>query len=173
MRVSSEEREAAEQALRAAVVEGRITLDDFGDRFAGALTATYQHELALLTADVPATQPSVPTRATEWIFGILGGDDRSGRWRLAEKTWVINFMGGADLDLRTATISGPVSEIVVISVMGGSTIVVPEGVEVDPGGFALMGGNDFKLPDTPAPAGAPLMRIKTFSFMGGTDVKRA
>lgn len=174
IRASPEERDAAEQTLRTAVIDGRITLDEFGDRIADALTATYRHELAVLTADVPAVaQPSAPARVSEWIFGILGGDDRSGRWRLAKKTWVINFMGGADLDLRAATISDPVSEIVVISVMGGSTIVVPDGVEVEPGGFALMGGNDVELADTPAPPAAPLIRIKTFSFMGGTDIKRS
>lgn len=173
VRASPAEREAAEETLRAAVVEGRITLDEFGDRIANVFTATSRQELAALTADVPAVPPpSVSAKASTWIFGILGGDDRAGRWKLARKCWVINIMGGTDLDLRAATISGPVTEITVISIMGGSDITVPEGVEVEPGGFALLGGNDVRLADTPAPPGAPLMRIRAFSFMGGTDIKR-
>ncbi|WP_040491191.1 DUF1707 SHOCT-like domain-containing protein [Ilumatobacter nonamiensis] len=174
VRASPEERDAAEQTLRTAVVDGRITLDEFGDRIAGALTATYRQELVALTADVPAVvQPSVPAKAREWVFGVLGGDDRSGRWKVAKKTRVVNFMGGADLDLRSATISGPVTEITVVSVMGGSAIVVPDSVEVEPSGFALLGGNDVQLTDAPAPPNAPLIRIKTISIMGGTDIKRA
>jgi len=174
VRASPEERDAAEQTLRTAVVDGRITLDEFGDRIADALTATYRQELVALTADVSAVvEPSVPAKAKEWVFGILGGDDRSGRWKLAKKIQVINFMGGADLDLRSATISGPVTEITVVSIMGGSTIVVPDGVEVEPSGFALLGGNDVQLTDTPAPANAPLLRIKTISVMGGTGIERA
>lgn len=173
VRPSDPEREAAQEALRAAVVEGRITLDEFGDRIASAYTTTSRQELVALTADVPVVpSPSVPSKATTWIFGIFGGDDRAGRWKLAKKCWVINVMGGADLDLRSATISGPVTDITVISIMGGSDIIVPDGVEVEPSGFALFGGNDVRLSGDPAPPGAPLLRIRAFSFMGGTDIKR-
>ena len=61
--------------------------------------------------------------------------------------------------------------ITVVSVMGGSDIILPEGVEVELEGFALMGGNDLKI-DGPCPRpGAPVVRVRAFSLMGGTDVK--
>jgi hypothetical protein len=55
--------------------------------------------------------------------------------------------------------------------MGGSDIIVPEGVDVRMGGFALMGGNDLELDGPPPPPGAPIVRVRAFSLMGGTDVK--
>ena len=66
------------------------------------------------------------------------------------------------------------SEIRVFSLMGGSDVIVPDGVHVEVGGFALMGGNDLKLKGRPAPGpGAPVVRVRAYSVMGGTDVKRA
>ena len=49
--------------------------------------------------------------------------------------------------------------ITVVSIMGGPDIVVPEGVEVELGGFALLGGNDLKVggrasPDRERPSSA-------------------
>ena len=35
--------------------------------------------------------------------------------------------------------------ITVVSILGGSDIIVPEGVEVELGGFAILGGNDLKV----------------------------
>jgi len=63
-------------------------------------------------------------------------------------------------------------EIRVFSLMGGSNIVVPSGVQVELSGFAFMEGNRLRLEDTPTPpAGAPVVRVRAYSVMGGTDVK--
>jgi hypothetical protein len=107
------------------------------------------------------------------ILGILGGGDRTGRWRVPARTTVVNIMGGADLDLREAVLETAEVEITVWSLMGGSDITVPEGVHVELEGFALLGANKLKLdPTDPAPApGAPVVRVKAWSLMGGTDVK--
>lgn len=171
---SDDERSATEATLRAAVVEGRITLDEFGDRVGQALATTSRQELDDLTADLPAQREPSPSTAkdTTWIFGIFGGGDRTGRWRLSRRCRVVNVMGGNDLDLRAATISSPITDITVVSVMGGSDIIVPDGIEVDAGGFALFGGNDVGLSDTVPPPGAPIVRIRAYSLMGGTDITR-
>jgi hypothetical protein len=55
--------------------------------------------------------------------------------------------------------------------MGGSDIVVPEGVAVDLGGFAVMGGNDLRVSGPRPRPGAPVVRVRAYSVMGGTDVK--
>ncbi len=175
-RASDADRDATVNTLQDAVSDGRLTLDEFGERVGRALAAGSRGELAALTADLPEPQTPVATPTSErtsWIFGILGGGDRKGRWRLPARCRVINVMGGADLDLRHATISAPVSDITVVSIMGGSDIVVPDNVEVDLRGFALFGGNDLRTGSTPAPPGAPLLRVRAISIMGGTDVKRA
>jgi hypothetical protein len=55
--------------------------------------------------------------------------------------------------------------------MGGSTITVPQGVEVDMGGFALLGGDDLDV-ETPSPGpGAPVVRVRAYSLMGGNTVR--
>ncbi|MGH2822066.1 MAG: LiaF domain-containing protein, partial [Thermoleophilaceae bacterium] len=113
-----------------------------------------------------------PGKARRWIVGIMGGGTHRGRWRIAERCTVVNLMGGADLDLTEAIVESAETEIRVFSLMGGSDVVVPEGVHVELSGFAFMGGNDFRLEGRPAPpAGAPVVRVHAYSIMGGTDVK--
>jgi hypothetical protein len=80
-------------------------------------------------------------------------------------------MGGADLDLREAVLDAPEVEISVWSLMGGSDVIVPEGVHVELEGFALLGGNRLRLEGPPPPDGAPVVRVRAWSLMGGTDVK--
>jgi predicted membrane protein len=83
---------------------------------------------------------------------------------------VVNVLGGADLDLREATLTAPEVTIWVISIFGGSDIVVPEAVHVELSSFALFGGDDLKL-EGPEPApGAPVVHVRTVSLFGGTDV---
>ncbi len=102
----------------------------------------------------------------------MGGGDHAGRWRIAARCTVVNLLGGADLDLTDAMVEGPHTEIRVFSLMGGSDIVVPNGVHVELSGFAFLGGNDLRLADAPPPPpGAPVVRVRAYSVMGGTDVK--
>lgn len=160
--------------LTAAAGEGRLTLDELADRLEGALTAGTRAELEPLTTDLPdQPAPTHPAaKARRWIIGIMGGGDYRGRWRIASRCTVVNVMGGADLDLTEAVVQGQETEIRVFSLMGGSNILVPEGVHVELSGFAFMGGNALRLEDTPAPAaGAPVVHVRAYSIMGGTDVK--
>lgn len=170
VRASDAERDAAVRALTEAAAEGRITLEELGDRAARALEAVSRDDLAAVTADLPAASHGPAPRGTRWVLGILGGGDRGGRWRIAPRCTVVNLMGGADLDLRQATVEAADTSVTVVSVMGGSTIVVPEGVEVDAGGFAFLGGNDVRLEGPPPQPGAPRLRIRAWSLLGGTDV---
>jgi len=170
-RASDAEREHAVEVLRAAAGDGRLTLEELAERVEGALAARTTEALEPLTADLPAA--AAPTRrpGKRWFVGILGGGDHKGRWRIAARATVVNVMGGADLDLRDAHIDSNETVITVVSLMGGSDIIVPEGVEVELSGFALLGGNDLKVEGPrPRPA-APVVRVRAFSLMGGTDVK--
>ncbi|MGI8749502.1 MAG: DUF1707 SHOCT-like domain-containing protein [Thermoleophilaceae bacterium] len=173
VRASDPEREGTVTTLRDGAAEGRLTLEELAERVERALAAATRDELEALTADLPASAPETAARArgTRWVIGIMGGDDHTGRWSIARRCTVVNVMGGADLDLREALVAGTETEITVVSVMGGSTIVVPEGVEVELGGFALMGGNDLEVKGAPARPGAPVVRVRAFSLMGGTEVR--
>jgi hypothetical protein len=175
-RASDEEREAVAERLRTAAGEGRLALDELAERLETAFSAVTRAELEPLTADLPATSASpAPARAgRRWIVAIMGGGTHRGRWRIASRCTVINVMGGSDLDLTEAIVEGSEIEIRVFSLMGGSNVVVPDGVHVELAGFALMGGNDLngKASARPQP-GAPSVRVRAYSVMGGTDVEFA
>ncbi|MEA2228022.1 MAG: hypothetical protein QOF04_1652 [Solirubrobacteraceae bacterium] len=181
MRASDAEREAVVDRLRAAAEEGRLTFEELAERIDAAYGATTLDDLEPLTADLPAAAAApagvpggrlpAPRTVSSLVLGILGGGDRRGRWRVPERMTVVNVMGGADLDLREAALSGPEVEITVWSLMGGSDVVVPEGVHVELGGFALLGANDLKLTGPEPAPGAPVIRVRAWSLMGATHVK--
>jgi hypothetical protein len=174
-RASDSEREATVVHLREAAAEGRLDVEELVDRIDAAYAATTRAELEPLTADLPApsgqflAEPAV-RRATSFVLSIFGGSDRAGRWRVAERLRVVNIFGGADLDLREATLAAPEVSITVISIFGGSDIVVPEGVHVELSSFALFGGDKLKLGGSEAAPGAPVVHVRCVSIFGGTDV---
>jgi hypothetical protein len=174
-RASDAEREATVVRLREAAAEGRLSVEELATRIDAAYAATTQAELEPLTSDLPAAAPSSVAvgggGGTRFLLGILGGGDRRGRWRVAERVTVVNVLGGADLDLREATLAAPEVHITVVSIFGGSDIVVPEGVHVELSSFALFGGDDLRLEGPEPPPGAPVVHVRTVSIFGGTDVK--
>ena len=173
-RASDAEREETVTRLREAAADGRLTVEELTERIDAAYAATTLAELEPLTADLPVTAKSMDVErggGTSFLLGVLGGGDRSGRWRVAERLTVLNVLGGADLDLREATLAAPEVTITVISILGGSDIIVPEGVHVELSSFALLGGDDLRLEGPEPPPGAPVVHVKTVSILGGTDVK--
>ena len=130
-------------------------------------------ELTALTADLPDGPPAGPARdESGWVVAVMGAGDRTGRWRPWRRTRVVAVMGGSQLDLREAEIDGPKIEITAVAVMGGIDVIVPDGVEVDLSGFALMGGNEGPRGTGPRHRGAPVVRVRAYALMGGVTVKR-
>jgi len=176
IRASDAEREHAVELLRRHSVDGRLTLEEFAGRIEQAYQAKTRDELEELTRDLPEAPTAAvparrPLRASKWMVSILGGTDKRGRWRLAKDTNVVCVMGGADLDLRNAELEDLDTTLTVVAVMGGVEIIVPEGVDVDVGGFAFMGGKEFRPGKTVPPPSAPSIRIRAYAFMGGIEVK--
>ena len=101
----------------------------------------------------------------------MGGTSLRGRFRVSGRLTAISFMGGCDVDLRLAEIDGDTVTVLCLALMGGTSVIVPEGVEVDESGFALMGGRDVKVKDVPPLPGTPLVRVRAFALMGGTSVR--
>jgi hypothetical protein len=178
LRISDADREATIARLQWASGEGRLSFEELAERVERAEAALVASDLEPLTADLPAGGPAVAStpgaarKPVRWTVAIMGGADRRGRWRPAPRTRVVAVMGGADIDLREARIEGPVIEITAITVMGGIDVIVPEDVEVELGGFALMGANESPRDPGPSHDGAPLVRIRAFSLMGGVSAKR-
>jgi len=125
---------------------------------------------------VAAPAQRVPVRRGEggsrWLMAIMSGVDRKGRWRLAPRCTVLNLMGGSDLDLEEAELSAERTELRVYSIMGGADIHVPEHMNVEVSEFAFMGGNEVDVGDSRPDPGGPVLHVRMFSLMGGSDVKR-
>ena len=107
-----------------------------------------------------------------WLIAIMGGCDRKGRWRLREQLTSLNIMGGSDFDLNDAELSAQRTEMTIFSLMGGSDVHVPEGLNVEVTDFAFMGGNDVDVRDSLPDPGGPVLHLRLISIMGGTNVRR-
>lgn len=109
---------------------------------------------------------------THWVVSIMGGSDRRGRWRVGRTCTVVNVMGGSDLDLNDAEFASEVVELRVFSLMGGSDVWIPDGLDIEVSEFALMGGNEIRIREPRPGDGGPLLRLELISVMGGTTVRR-
>jgi hypothetical protein len=182
LRASDAERERTADVLRQAAAEGRLEVDELEERLHTTYAARTHKELERLTADVVvpggADQPSrMPVRrgggeGTKWLISVMSGHDRKGRWLVGESCRVLNILGGSDLDLNDAELAGDHVTMTVFSLMGGASIHVPEGLNVEVSDFGFMGGNDVKLGNERPDPGGPTLRLRLISIMGGSDVKR-
>ena len=180
LRVSDAERDAVLRTLGDHAAVGRLTLDELEDRSGRALTAKTRGELATLTSDLPreagqATVSSpVPARRkpVRWMVAIMGGSHRRGRFRTVGSINAVAIMGGDEIDLREAEIEGGELTLNLFALMGGSNIYVPDSVEVEVGGFSIMGGHEEVGSERPPRPGAPLIRIHVYALMGGATIYR-
>jgi hypothetical protein len=103
---------------------------------------------------------------------ILGGVRHSGRVGLGPRLGLVSLIGGMDLDLTDAEVPAGGVTIVKVSLLGGVSLVVPESVRVEVGGFVLLGGKDVERRPHPDPA-APVIRVRAFGLIGGVRVRVA
>jgi len=181
IRASDAERRRLTDLLKQACVEGRLTLDEFGERMDRAIKARTRAELDELTNDLPTgaqgtelattSRASLTRPAVSRTLAILSSADRTGVWRIGEHSRVIAVMGGCKLDLRRAAISAPVTTIKVHVVMGNLNVIVPEGVEVDLDATTIMGSRTMRLKGAPPAPGAPVIVIQGLVLMGDLTVR--
>jgi hypothetical protein len=177
LRVSDADRERTVLALRDGAADGRLTFDELAQRAELAYTAVSRDELERLVADLPAAPPreTVPDRPVRkrrrWNIAVMGSSERRGRWRPSPDLVALTLMGGVVLDLRDALIEDEDIVITAVAIMGGVEIIVPEGIDVDVGGFAIMGGHEHRPGTEPIRPGTPMVRVRGYAVMGGIEVK--
>jgi hypothetical protein len=185
-RASDAERNQAIDRLRAAYVEGRLDQEEFDERSDAALRAKTIGQLERLFDDLPASytqgglarHPGAPgpvvrpgQGGSRVAVAVMSGVERRGAWRVPVDSTAFAFMGGVELDLRTAVLSGPVTTITAVAIMGGVNIVVPPGMRVESSGFGFMGGWDNRATDDRLAPDAPLLRVRGLAFMGGVEIR--
>ncbi|MCB0978358.1 MAG: DUF1707 domain-containing protein [Acidimicrobiales bacterium] len=195
VRIGDRERQEVVDRLREAVGSGHLTLDEFADRVDAAWQAAFAYELAPLTADLPGPEPAprsdegaarTPSSDTEEstvnelgtdgpsrssVIGIMSGTQTRGRWRVAPKVQAFAFWGSACVDLRQALIESPVVDVHATAIMGGVTVIVPEGIPVEMDGCVIMGGTLNRTDDDSVLEGAPVIRVHACGLWGGVEAR--
>jgi len=184
VRVSDADRQAVVDRLSAATGDGLLSLDEFADHAGRAYSALTRAQLDGVTRElhlpvpvpVAAQEPAVPQQPAakpkrRWVVAVMSKEERKGRWRIGRRTTAVAFMGGVELDLRDALLDDDVIEITAWAVMGGVTVIVPEGIPVEFGGFMPMGGRTNRVKGAPTLPGAPVVRVQGYGMWGGVDVR--
>jgi hypothetical protein len=84
----------------------------------------------------------------------------------------ISIIGGASMDLSQAQLAAPEVTLTKVSLIGGVWVKVPQGIRVQTSGFSLIGGTMIVGGPEPGP-GAPVVRIRAFSVIGGIHISRS
>ncbi len=127
-RVSDDDRDRAVQTLRANLLEGRLTLDEFADRAGLAYQAQVGTDLVAVTRDLPAAVTvSVPTegRAARVTLAVFAHVVRRGRIKLRRRTTEVSLFADVDLDLRQAEIESARTTVTVLTLFGNVDVYVP------------------------------------------------
>jgi Domain of unknown function (DUF1707)/Cell wall-active antibiotics response 4TMS YvqF len=178
LRVSDAERDVTLRTLGENAAVGRLTLDELEDRSGRALVAKTRGDLAALTSDLPAEAGQHPAeqsrtkKPVRWMVAVMGGSHRRGRFRAVGSINAVAIMGGDEIDLREAEIEGGELTLNLIAIMGGSNIYVPDSVDLEVGGFSLMGGHEEIGRELRPRPGAPVIRLRIYTLMGGASVYR-
>jgi hypothetical protein len=183
LRVSDAERDVTLRTLGDHAAVGRLTLDELEERSGRALAAKTRGELAALTSDLPAggaqasgspalTRDARAKRPVRWMVSIMSGSHRRGRFRAVGSINAVAIMGGDEIDLRDAEVEGGELTLNLFAIMGGANIYVPDSVDLDVGGFSLMGGHEEVGRELSPRPGAPLIRIRVYNLMSGATIYR-
>ncbi|MGD0065614.1 MAG: DUF1707 domain-containing protein [Streptosporangiaceae bacterium] len=178
LRVSDVERDVTLRTLGDHAAVGRLTLDELEDRSSRALVAKTRGDLAALTSDLPAeagqfqVEQARIKKPVRWMVAIMGGSHRRGRFRAVGRINSVAIMGGDEIDLREAEIEGGELTLNLIAIMGGSNVYVPDSVDLEVGGFSLMGGHEETGRELRPRPGAPVIRLRIYTLMGGASVYR-
>jgi hypothetical protein len=175
LRASDADRDRVATQLREHLADGRLTLDEFTERIDAAHAARTVGDLDELTRDLPARRPAelapAPASPSRWSVAVMGENRLEGRWRAGEHVAAVAVMGESVVDFSRAQLDAADVVVTAVAIMGEVKVVVPEGVEVELTGFALMGGKRDRTVDVEPVPGAPRIRVRAFALMGEVTVR--
>jgi predicted membrane protein len=79
-------------------------------------------------------------------------------------------LGDIDLDFRQATMPAGQIAINALAPFGNIDVLVPDGVQVDVGGFTLLGGKKMTVGEATAKESAAVITARGFSLFGSVKV---
>lgn len=174
LRASDADRDRAVGELREHTAAGRLTLEEFSERVDRAVAARTLSELDEIRSDLPSALPAEQARRRPKRFTgvVFGHTHRTGRWRAPRRALALSLFGDLDFDLRQAELSGPRASITAFVIFGNLDLYVPESVDVDLGGFTVLGHRREWGSDLPQHPAAPLLEVRVLSLFGTADLWR-
>jgi hypothetical protein len=180
VRASDAERQAVADRLNTAVGEGRLTLEEFSDRVAGAYAARTHAELEVLVRDLPMaplaivadTRPVVAAPRRAPLDVVIGAIKRRGRWRLRPDTALGVAVGPMKLDLRGADLAAHEVTLSARTVIGAIKVWVPGGLRVEVEGTTAIGTRTIAESNLPPDVAVPTLRLRLDTTIGTVKVYR-
>ena len=167
VRASDADREAVVARLQKALGEGRIDLDEFGQRAGVAYDATSLAELEAVVADLPSdARPPVEivgSRAPEVVSSIFGDVRLAGG---STPSKVSTVFGDVRLDLRALRTDADRIDLYLSTVFGDIEVIVAEGVDAELQGRTVFGDRRTDLAAVPRLAGTPRIVVHARATFG-------
>ncbi|MCF6745651.1 DUF1707 domain-containing protein [Blastococcus sp. KM273128] len=168
VRVSDAERQALVVRLQKAVGEGRIDLDEFGQRAEAAYAAVTRAELDALVADLPPDAPPpvqiVGQRPAEEVTSVFG--DITLAVATTPPRRVGTVFGDIRLDLRGLRTDADRIDLTLSTVFGDIDVILAEGVDGELHGRTIFGDRKLELAPVPRLAGTPLVVVHAKAVFG-------
>jgi hypothetical protein len=173
VRASDADRETVVARLQAAVGEGRIDLDEFGQRADAAYTAVSRAELDLLVADLPADAPPpveiVGQRPQEEVTSVFG--DVTLAVASTPPKRVGTVFGDVRIDLRGLRTRADRIDLYLSTVFGNIDVIVAEGVDAELHGRTVFGDRKVQLAPVQRLAGTPLVVVHAKAIFGDLKLR--
>jgi hypothetical protein len=168
VRASDADREAIVTRLQAAVGEGRIDLDEFGQRADAAYAAVTRDELDRLVADLPTNPPRpveiVGRRPQEEVSSVFG--DVTLTVGTAPPRRASTVFGDVRIDLRGLRTGDERIDLHLSTVFGDIDVIVAEGVDAELRGRTVFGDRKVQLAPVERLAGTPLVVVHARAIFG-------
>jgi hypothetical protein len=133
------ERDRTITALQDHYAKNRLEIEDFERRVELAERATTGRELARSIDGLPVIAEVVAPSAPVTLNAVLGSVTRRGRFTLPQQLTVTATLGNVDLDLTEAELARGLTTLVAVARFGSITITVPDDIDVESNGRALLG----------------------------------
>jgi hypothetical protein len=130
-RLSGADRERAGERLRTALDDGRIDLDEYGERLGQVLAARTYGELAPHLADLPGAPVVMEIPESGELRATAASLKRGGRWIAPRRLQVFAKAGSVKLDFTDAVLGNRVMEIDLEVYAGSTVLVLPPGASAD------------------------------------------
>jgi Domain of unknown function (DUF1707)/Cell wall-active antibiotics response 4TMS YvqF len=170
LRASDTDRENVVQLLREAHSDGRITLDEHGERVERAYAARTLGELATLTADLLPVDEQPIRLDSGPLHALFGTVRRDGRWVVPARFPVAAVFGTLEIDLREALLQRR-HVVINAGVLGGRIrLLVPEGVRVEFTGRSIMGSQALRVRGS-GDRDAPLIEVSGTVVLGSIGAR--